>query len=64
MMSTDQSKAVILVVLDMSAGFNKVVHYVLFLLIGKNSGLSGKVLESFRPYFKERPQSVSSGYLI
>ena len=48
MMSTDQSKAVLLVFLDLSAAFGTVDHNVLFCQLEKIMfGLSGKVLEWF-----------------
>ena len=47
MMSIDQGKQVILVLLDLSAAFNTVDHKVFFARVKDMLGLSGKVLEWF-----------------
>ena len=47
MMSIDQAKPVILVLLDLSAAFDTVDHNVLFSRLKDMFGLSGKLLEWF-----------------
>jgi len=48
MMSFDQGKPVILVILDLSAAFDTVDHNVLFFRLQDIFGLYGKVFEWFR----------------
>ena len=59
MMSIDQGKPVILVLLDLSAAFDRVHHNVLFSRLKDMFCLSGKVLEWFRSYLEQRSQRVS-----
>ena len=59
MMSIDQSKAVVLVLLDLSAAIDTIDHYVLFCRLEKMFGLSGMVLQWFRSHLEERSQRVS-----
>ena len=59
MMSIDQGKPVILVLLDLSAAFDTVDYNVLFSRLKDMFGLSGKVLECFRSYLEQRSQRVS-----
>jgi len=59
MMSIDQGKPVILVLLDLSAAFDIVDHNVLFSRLKDMFGLSGRVLEWFRSYMEKRSQRVS-----
>ena len=59
MMSIDQDKPVILVLLDLSAAFDTVDHNVLFSRLKDMFGLSGKILEWFRSYLKQHSQRVS-----
>ena len=60
MMSIDQGKPVILVLLDLSAAVYTVDHNVLFSRLKYMFGLSGKeVLEWFRSYLEQRSQRVS-----
>ena len=46
-MSTDQSKAVVLVLVDLSAAFDAVDHYVLFCRLEKMFGLRVRYLSGF-----------------
>ena len=57
MMSIDQGKPVILVLLD--TAFDTVDHNVLFSRLKDMFGLPGKVLEWFRSYLEQRSQRVS-----
>ena len=57
MMSIDQGKPVILVLLGLSAAFDIVDHT--FSRLKDMFGLSGKVLEWFRSYLEQRSQRVS-----
>jgi len=59
MTSVDNRKAVVLVLLDLSAAFDTIDHGVLFGRLKNMFGLSGKVLEWFRSYLDQRYQSVS-----
>ena len=58
-MAIDQSKAVVLVLLDLHAAFDTVDHGVLFSRLEQMFGLVGKVFEWFRSYLKERSQRLS-----
>ena len=58
-MAIDQSKAVVLVLLDLPAAFDTVDHGVLFSRLEQMFGLAGKVFEWFRSYLKERSQRLS-----
>jgi len=57
--SIDQGKPVILVLLDMSAAFDIVDNNVLFSTLKDTFGLSGRVLERFRSYQKLCSQRLS-----
>jgi len=59
MMSIDQGKPEILVILDLSAAFDTVDHNVLFSRVKDMFGLSGRVFEWFRSYLEQRSQRVS-----
>ena len=59
MMSTDQSKAVVLILLDLSTAFDTVYRDVLFPRLEKPFGLSDIVLHWFTSYLTERSQPVS-----
>ena len=59
MMSTDQGKPAILILMDLFAPFDTVDHNVLFSRLKDMFGLSGRVLEWFRSYLKQRSQRVS-----
>ena len=59
MMSIDQSKPALIVLLDLSAAFDTVEHNVLFSRLKDMFGLSGKVIEWFRSYLEQRSQRVS-----
>ena len=61
-MSIDQGMPVILVLLDLSAGFDTTDHNVP--MLRDMSGLSGKVLQWFRSYLKQRPQRVSVNSIL
>jgi len=63
-MSIDQDKPVILVLLDLSAAFDTVDYNVLFSRLKDMFGLSGKILEWFRSYLEQPPESVYSLYFI
>jgi hypothetical protein len=58
MLSIDQGKSVIFVLMDLSAAFDTVDHNVLFSGLKDMFGLSGKVLEWFRSYLE--PHCVKS----
>jgi len=58
MMSIDQGNSVLVVLLDLSAPFDRVDHNVLFSRLKDMFGLSGKVLEWFRSYLEQRFQRV------
>ena len=59
MMAVDQKKAVILVLLDLSAAFDTIDHEVLFARLKYHLGVSGVVLNWFKSYLDNRSQSVS-----
>ena len=59
MMSTDQGKHVLLVLLDLSVAFDAVDYNVLFSKLKDMFCLSGKVVEWFRAYLEQRSQRVS-----
>ena len=59
MMSIDQGKPVILVLLELTAAFDTVDHNVLFSELTYMFCLSDKVLESFQSYMEQRSQRVS-----
>ena len=59
MMSIDQHKAVVLVLLDLSAAFDTIDHGVLFSRLKVMFGLSGNVLDWFKSYLGQRTQRVS-----
>jgi len=63
-MSIDQCKPLILVLLDLSSAFEAVDHIVLFSRLKDIFRLSGKVLEWFQSYLGQRSQSVCSLYFI
>ena len=56
MMSIDQGKPIILVLLDLSAAFDTVDHNVLFSRLKDMFGMSDKVFESFRSYVEQTPR--------
>ena len=56
MMSIDQGKPVIIVLLDLSAVFDRVDHNALFSGLKDLFHLPGKVLESFLFYLKQCSQ--------
>ena len=58
MMSIYQGKPVILVLLHISAAFDKVDHNKLVSRLKDMFGLSGKVLKWFRSYLEQRSHSV------
>ena len=60
MMSIDQGKPLILVHLDLSAAFDTVDHNVLLSKLKDMFGQSGKVLEWFRSYLKQRSHGILS----
>jgi len=60
MMSIDQGKPLILVHLDLSAAFDTVDHNVLLSKLKDMFGQSGKVLEWFRSYLKQRFHGILS----
>ena len=58
MMAVYGKKAVVLVLLDLSAAFDTIYHAVLFSRLENMFGLSGCVLQWFRSYLPRRSQSV------
>jgi len=58
MMAVDGKKAVVLVLLDLSAAFDTIDHAVLFSRLENMFGLTGCVLQWFRSYLHRRSQSV------
>ena len=60
----DQHKAVLLVLLDLSATFDTIDHELLINRLSSRLGLSGCVLDCFRSYFKNRSQRVKLGNVL
>jgi len=59
MMSIDQGKPVLLVLLNVSAAFGSVNHNVFFSMLKDTFCLRGKVITLFRSYLEKRPQRVT-----
>jgi len=53
MMSIDQGKPVILVLMNLSAAFDRVDHNVFFSRLKDMFGTSGKVFEWYRSYLEQ-----------
>jgi len=64
MMSIDQGKSVIFVLLDFSVAFESVDHNVLFSKMEEIFGLSGKVLEWYQFYLEQHSQRVSGNGIL
>jgi len=60
MMSVDQSKPVILILLDLSATFDTVGHNVIFSRLKYTFGLSGTVLEWFVSYLEQHSKRMAA----
>ena len=58
MMAVDGKKAVVLVLLDLSAAFDTIDHALLFSRLEYMFGLTGCVLQWFRSYLRRCSQSV------
>ncbi len=58
-MERDKGKVVMLVLLDLSAAFDKIDHEILLKHLSRRCGINGTVLKWFQSYLKERTHNVS-----
>ena len=59
LLSLDKGKAVVLVLLDLSAAFDTVDHEILLKRLQTHLGITGSAIEWFRSYLSDRKQTVT-----